>query len=82
MEGLGFASVSTIASFESESSKTEFKATAIGDTLVAKEELDPWLERIKLPSIGDIVLSKGSRLSWMWPTNSRIQQRNLVMDSG
>ena len=59
LEGLGFASVSTIASFESESSKTEFKATAIGDTLVAKEELDPWLDKIKLPSVGGIIFVHG-----------------------
>ena len=61
LEGLGFASVSTIASFESESSKTEFQATAMGDTLVAKEELDHWLERIRLPSVGGIVFVQGEQ---------------------
>jgi hypothetical protein len=45
LEGLGFCSVSTIASFDSSASKAEFQATEMGSTLVNKEELSPWLER-------------------------------------
>jgi len=45
LEGLGFCSVSTIASFDSSASKAEIQATEMGSTLVSKEELSPWLER-------------------------------------
>ena len=44
LEGLGFRSVSTIASFGSQASQEEFQATEMGSTLVDKEELSPWLE--------------------------------------
>ena len=45
LEGLGFCSLSTIASFDSAASEAEFQATEMGSTLVSKEELSPWLER-------------------------------------
>ena len=44
LEGLGFRSVSTIASFGSQASQEEFQATEMGSTLVDKAELSPWLE--------------------------------------
>ena len=42
LEGLGFESVSTIASFESLSSREEFKATSMGTTLIKKERVSEW----------------------------------------
>jgi hypothetical protein len=44
LEGLGFKSVSTLASFDSITSREEFKATSMGDTLINQKELNNWLE--------------------------------------
>ena len=51
LEGLGFCSVSTIASFNSLASKTEIQATEMGSTLVSKEDLSPWLDRNNVKGI-------------------------------
>ena len=42
MEGLGFKSVSTLASFNNITSREEFRSTEVGSTLISKTSLDEW----------------------------------------
>ena len=42
LDGLGFKSISTIASFSSLSSREEFKATDMGSTLIHRESVAKW----------------------------------------
>ena len=42
LEGLGFKSLSTIASFSSLSSREEFKVTSMGSTLIDRENVAKW----------------------------------------
>jgi hypothetical protein len=51
LEGLGFKSVSTLASFDSVSSREEFLNTEASDTLISQHELNPWLEVNSLEGI-------------------------------
>ena len=44
IEGLGFRSVSTLAYFDSITSRDEFKSTEAGNTLIAKHRLESWLK--------------------------------------
>jgi hypothetical protein len=43
LEGLGFASTSTLASFENVSSREEFLVTDLGSTLIHQSKLNDWL---------------------------------------
>jgi hypothetical protein len=47
LDGLGFASISTIASFRSLSSRDEFKHTSLGSTLISHETWSDWVNRHK-----------------------------------
>ena len=43
LDGLGFADIKTLANFQSLSSREEFKATSLGNTLIRKDQLPLWL---------------------------------------
>ena len=43
LDGMGFDSISTIASFQSFSSRDEFKATSLGSTLLPTESISSWM---------------------------------------
>ena len=45
LDGLGFQSICTLASFESVTSREEFMSTDLGDTLISNSGLNPWLEK-------------------------------------
>ena len=42
LEGLGFESISTIASFSNLSSREEFRSTSMGQTLISREAVSKW----------------------------------------
>lgn len=44
LEGLGFESISTLASFDSITSREEFMSTSMGNTLINHKDLNIWLQ--------------------------------------
>ena len=45
LEGLGFVSLSTVASFNTVGSHAEFLGTSIGPSLISNHALQPWLNK-------------------------------------
>ena len=59
LDGLGFSSISTIASFRSISSREEFRATSLGSTLIPKESWSSWAEKY---DTNGIIFVQGDRI--------------------
>ena len=51
LDGLGFKSLSTVASFQSLSSRDEFRSTSLGKTLIKRDRIKRWIEEHKRDGI-------------------------------